>query len=1373
MRSELTQLVIRFALYAVWAVVTPCTIVAQSNPYIVEYTNLSVEHGLSQRFVYCIYQDSRGFMWFGTQNGLNRYDGHQVKIFTKESHGLQHNHIWRIVEDNYQRLWVMYERAGNSRQIDLIDLETWSVQSFDSLFQHTGPPNETVFVIEPKTDGSILVQTNEGSTYELVGPRELELIFSNPSEEKTHVFSIPADPSSILFFETEAASKSLHRFDLETRAADTLAVDLQSIVNVGSLVEKWVLFAIGNEQLLLFDYPTNRFFEENDPHWLWETIRSFVEKEKGRLYEIDIAYDIEHELYWLSLHDQLRALNRNGEIVLDLSEVLRDWLALGIHNLYIDRNNLLWVGTNSGVIKISVTTDRFRVFAKDQDPILPIRGMASISTNFLLFSSETESHVLDLNTGAFRILSEKKPAYAMYWTADSVLNLSHYGVDYNRLSFQQDGTVRYEMQRDRQTSGFVSAYTFFQDHVGDLWIGSGKGLAHIDTSTYQVNMWEEYASCPELQSASVFHAASTSTGAWLATSEGLFHWNSSDGCVATYSKNQAPPFYLPANQIGFIHLDRSNEKYLWLGTRSSGLIRLNIATGDYQHWTRQTGLSDNTIYAIFEDDYEHLWLSSNYGIMQFDKADFSVTPFLVKDGIAHEEFNTSSFLQTDDGRIFFGGLNGITSFHPSDFYQDTVGVYQAPLVLTQYSRFNRQSDQIVDETDLANNGAILTVRPSDLFINFEFALLDFEGSEQHLYSYQIQGLSEGWEVLKQPSLRLYSLPAGTYQLLIQARNSAKGSSGSFLQYELRVLAPLYRRSWFIVLTILALGLLIWAWLQSRIRQEKEVQLRLEQEVAKRTEQIRKDKLTIEAQAERLAQVDQMKSRFFANISHELRTPLTLILTPVSALLDKPGANLDRQEKTVLELVRNNSLKLLRLIRSLLDLSKLDVDKMRVSEEVVHFLPFIRKTIAAFESKAQYEGVEFLLQSHSDEELILQIDTAKVETILHNLLSNAFKFTPSDGTITLAIEELDDSMLIQVQDTGIGIDEKDVAHVFDRYFQSSHSNHRGQGGTGIGLSLSSELAQLLGGTLTVASALGKGSTFRLEFPKKMAPPSTSANVQIAIPEKAADTSSTLIEASSDEAVTEASAHSVLLVEDNYELRLFIKGLLVEQGYQVIAATNGQEALDKMDRREPDLIVSDVMMPIMDGFTFLQHVKQTPKWTKIPFIMLTARAAFKDKMRALQTGVDDYLLKPFEPEELLIRIAKLIQNANERKAFIAAEAETETDTDQLSGNKADTEWLAQFERSIESHLNHPQLSIAFLAEQLSSSERQMYREVKRLTGLTPNHFIRSVRLQRAKSFLEQGAYRSVKEVCHAVGFQKPSYFSQIYRQEFGRLPSAYFD
>ena len=584
-----------------------------------------------------------------------------------------------------------------------------------------------------------------------------------------------------------------------------------------------------------------------------------------------------------------------------------------------------------------------------------------------------------------------------------------------------------------------------------------------------------------------------------------------------------------------------------------------------------------------------------------------------------------------------------------------------------------------------------------------------------------------------------------------------------------------RRNWIIIISILtALILSLIIYFRSR---QLTAQRRLVEEEQKTARELAKVN-------EELTALDQMKTRFFTNISHELRTPVTLISTPISYILKQYGASFRQEVKKSLELAKKNARQLQNLVEELLELSRIDVGKVELSPSSAG-LAYFKGLFSAYESVADHKSISYRFSSNLIEEQAILLDKKRVAKIVNNLISNALKFTPEGGAVDLTVNLLplidrkeQEFLQLIVKDTGRGIPEEDIPLVFDRYFQTKRKDVPTEGGTGIGLAFSRELANLMDGSLRVESEWGKGSTFIFELPVSKADLSDTKvgdydDSNLPSGESVISDTDELAIAAMQSPLAELKP-KLLLVEDNPDMQRLITSILASS-YDCLVANNGKEAWellseDPSNNQNISLIISDVMMPKMDGYSLLEHVKSHKYWRQMPMVMLTARAAEEDKLRALRLGVDDYLVKPFSSEEMLARVANLIQNYEQRQEFKALGIQIEFG----STMSAEQEWLKSLESNcLEAIDKKLSLSASYLSDLMAISERQLLRRIKSLTGLSTKQYIQEIKLQKAKHLLENKVFDTVSEVAYACDFNAPGYFTKVFQKHFGRKPSDYLD
>ena len=559
---------------------------------------------------------------------------------------------------------------------------------------------------------------------------------------------------------------------------------------------------------------------------------------------------------------------------------------------------------------------------------------------------------------------------------------------------------------------------------------------------------------------------------------------------------------------------------------------------------------------------------------------------------------------------------------------------------------------------------------------------------------------------------------------------------------------------------LSLLFLLGLWQAYRSRKQSiRTQDYLQKEVKKRTQKIYEDKILIEQQTEELRALDKMKSRFFANISHELRTPLTLILSPL-----KRVANATKTDPTLFKyttLALNNVAVLQERVNELLDLSKLDQASLKLKEAPHDLIKILHRAAGNFESLIHERGLQFDINVNLGSKFVAEIDEKKIEKIIYNLLYNAVKYTSSGGTITLSAHTNDNGVVISIKDTGEGISEEDLPHIFDRYFQTYNPEKQAEGGTGIGLALVQELSELMGDSVTVLSQIDKGSEFTIHLPLVAFQIEKNTNVNV-IPQDDLDDKKGNLKST-------INVPHLLVVEDNKELREYIADILSEH-YNITTATNGRDAYELLvsPSYRPDIVLSDIMMPEMDGFELLSKIRKNERTRNLPFCFLTAKADTDDRIQALKIGVDDYLIKPFDDRELVARLNNLIDLYNNRLEAIDTTTIKETNLQETQAAITD---IYAIQQKALSELTHSQFSVDFLAQQCGLTRRKLYEILKTETGFSPSHYIRELRLNKARRMLEEDGDTTINQVAKQVGFQKVSYFSALYKKRFGILPSAH--
>lgn len=1374
--------------YLIIAILCFCVYPSSAQKYVLNWAHYGVEEGLSNRDVQDINQDNDGFIWIGTKYGLNRFDGYRFKKFSKEKNGLQSNEINNILKDDQGKLWLIYTGVfffQKAFSIDIFDPTTEKSSPLENTFSDSIPfrQNEVIHSCKKK-DGALAFLT---STKKLV----------TYSKGRFNQFPINIEPTQnvVDFFEDDngfywvlTLFQKFHNDPLfwhlqvfdqrgkQLEESKMQGIDFARIYyDPGAKLVR--LLTAKNREVTPFiiDRKFNRILDSE-----LSPVFSRKKLNNGGLSYLSFVKRFDDHIFIQGLFDNLYCSDIDFERTLPENELER---LSEVTTIFKGRKNKLWIATQFDFFVWDVKRNPFvKLFQNENRDSRAVRGINADAAGNIVAIREygrrplvVKKDSLDLSINNIRgtTLNLKTAGFepgGAYCLAKN--KKGHFlGVrDGNLISFNSVGYVL-QIKEIKAAESQYTPWAMLEDDNGILWMADdfGKILWVSEDSSGEL---------PVLESCNGFcyvywFGKTSDEQIWLATQAGLFVLDpDAKKTRKHYWRGGKGLNHLAADDIR--HFYEDSDQSFWLATGGAGLIHWHPQTGEYKQFTTIDGLSDNTLHAVYADNFGYLWIPSDKGLMRFNKESHQVSLYFESDGITNDEFNRISHFQSPDGYMFFGGIDGVTAFNPADFLGDTLYTDYS-LVLSGFHQFDGGEDRLVDRFNEVRESNTVWIKPTDRFFQMEFSLLDYGNSEKVQYAYKVEGVDENWIVQKEPAVHISGLPYGSHTLSVKGQAQSGKWSEKVLQLNLQVIRPFYLRPWFLAIATLFLLISGPSYYKVRTDQLKKRHAHLENIVRNRTKQLQEDKITIERQALELKELGQLKSRFFANVSHELRTPLSLVIGPVASILKRKK---EGEEARLLQLILNNGKQLQKLINEILDLSKLEAGKLKVIEEPVLLLSFMTEQLAQFKSAATSEKRKLQFQFDLEEGTQILLDKSKFEKILHNYLSNALKFTPSDGLVKVRLSRVENDLLLSVKDNGKGIVEADLEKIFDRFYQSGRQELE-TGGTGIGLSMVKELAQLMGGKVWAESKLGEGSTFYYRFPEK---PAIATLGSVEKGNETNEFTETIIatrpgapieplDQSAAEPPGQGSGATLLIAEDNADLRAYLKFLLKE--FDVHTAENGREALEKLAQLpECQLIISDLMMPVMNGFELLNAVKSADRWWHIPFIMLTAKVNMRAKLKALRIGVDDYLTKPFSEDELLARIRNLLRNYQQRRAFFS------TTTSQLSEeeegqitviNVAQSEWLSKLEDLVDVVMKDTQFNMDWAAQQLHLSQRQFGRRVKMLTGLTPKQYLQEYRLQMAKEYLLNKTFTSIKEVSIAIGLSDADYFSSQFKKRFGVHPS----
>lgn len=840
---------------------------------------------------------------------------------------------------------------------------------------------------------------------------------------------------------------------------------------------------------------------------------------------------------------------------------------------------------------------------------------------------------------------------------------------------------------------------------------------------------------------------------WIPTSDGLWKidWKNQVGTrIGRESGFEAEIFQC---------IYQAESGKLWLGTASNGIYLYDPEANQIEkHITQDQGLAYNSVMSIFPDQQGDIWVGTENGMNLLSPKGEVITAIYDNEGLNDNLFARFDPYVSRDGRILIGNQKGLNIIDPEAIkaqLQQDQG--KKKIFLTELSYYQTDARELVSTRAHAFLESKVYLPAAHRNLTVSFGMSTYVEPNRHNYAYRLAGIDSTWNYLgPQHSLTLASLPAGEYTLQIKGSDFRNNWSANMLEIPIEAEEFFYKTTWFYLLMLLPFLLFGLAWIY-RVRKEN---LRLEATVAARTQQIREDKALIEAQAQQLLELDQAKSRFFTNISHEFRTPLTVIGGMIDQVTTQPDRWLEKGGK----LIKRNAVHLLSLINQILDLRKLESGNLQLNLIQDDVVKLLRYGTESFESWASSKSLDLSFQTELKAQM-MDVDPEKLLQILTNLISNAIKFTPPEGSVTVFLDKSSSAhLIVRVQDTGRGIPAEKLPLIFDRFYQVDDTTTREGEGTGIGLALTQELVRLMGGTIEVQSEAGKGTAFIVHLPITQDAPIQLVSGPQEVPVYPFPTEQT--EADLDPG-SDLRRPSLLIIEDNPDIVSYLFTLLEDQ-YELFSAADGQAGIDAALEQVPDLILTDVMMPHKNGYEVCETLKLDERTSHIPIIMLTAKADQPSRLEGYKRGADAYLAKPFDQEELMIRLKKLLEiRMTLQKRYQSGSLPAETDDPVLQIEDA---FLIKARQLITDHLDDPEYRGDALGQDMGMSRTNFYRKLKALTGHSPSHFIRAVRGDHAKELLLKPDLQ-IAEIAYMTGFSNPAYFNRIFKQLFDLTPGEW--
>lgn len=1319
-------------------------------------SSLTVENGLSQNSVISIAQDSAGFVWLGTRQGLNRYDGHYFKIYKsaqKNSSSISSGEVTSLLTDAKGTLWV-----GTSSGLNRYNEQKDAFSRIKEL------GNSSIEVLYQDDTNNIWIGTLNGLKLLLNKEKNLfkPFLFSpNVKDPINSIYALFKDKHENLWIGTgnglivltnKNGKYQYKKINTSTSLPSSYITSITSDFK-GNI---WLGTANG---LCRFDYSSHTFkvFQhdnKNPKSVIHNDIREINIDNKG--------------LLWIGTQDGLSILNPQNDTFSNYQhdpEINSTISHNSIHSIFTDRNRTTWIGTYFGGVNIIYPiSTRFKIYRNS-------KFVPSISGNVLSSVLEDKEHNLWIGTegGGLNYFNRKTHTFKSYKTnpADSFSISSNLvkimrkegpesdnliiGTHRGGINIFTPSTGKFRHIKNIKDSlgtvGTAEIIALQVDKKGTIWIGTASGLTILK---------KKDGNYPDRTSRSILNRYMHNKGIssifedsqeniWIGTYAGLYRYKPKTTEFTLFRKNETSSNALQSDYINCITENRAKE--ILIGTYFGGLSIYSPKTNTFKTYREKNGLINDNVLGIIEDENRNLWISTANGLSELHPGSGRFRSYTKSDGLAGNEFNARSYFVDSKGEIFLGGINGLTSFYPKDIQLNN---FIAPFVFTGLKLFNQQVDINGQDGLLAeqlNEGKTLTFNHEQNQFTIEFALLNYIKPDKNKYAYKLEGFDRDWTYTSTPSATYTNLPAGKYQFIVKGVNNDGIPGERTASIKIHIHPAIWASWWayllYTLLFVAALFLII-------------------------------RYLFIRALLKRTEDVQKMKLQFFTNVSHEIRTPLTLILGPLESLL-KNTKNLPEINKQVVP-IKQNADRLMRLVTELMDFRKTETGNLKLHVEKQDIIRFTQDIFDSFEHLAKTREIEYSFK-YDGQPIEIWFDKEQMEKVFFNLLSNAFKFTNNNGKIGVLIEEAKKDVRILISDNGIGIPEESQDKLFVDFFQVDTPNFV-HIGSGIGLALSKSIVSAHTGTILIESipeseTTSRNTCFTVLLKKDNSWLDKLEQKPLDLSQYTSSVFSQPVPVPNvlpqEITFSKKRTETILLVEDNHEIRQMLNnsiGLV----YQILEAENGQMGLEIATEHLPDLVISDVVMPVMNGLELCKQLKTDERTSHIPVLLLTARASYPQQVDGLETGADVYVTKPFGIELLMLNIRNLLQSReNIRKKF---SEQPNLKPGETTVNAIDHAFMLKVIQFIEQRMANQDFGVPELAKEVGMSQPILYKKIRAITDLSVNDFIKSIRLKKAAILLEERVH-NISEISFLIGFNDPKYFSREFKKQYGYTPRVYLN
>jgi signal transduction histidine kinase/ligand-binding sensor domain-containing protein/DNA-binding response OmpR family regulator len=1345
----------------------------------INFTSLTTKDGLSSNTVNAIHKDRYGLMWFGTADGLNKFDGTNFTVYrhdAKDNTSIPKNEVLSLYEDKEGRLWIGTSGGG----LSYYDRQLNSFVQYRGDGSWKNAANITAKAFCEDNLGNLWVATYGGirkinlktnqisEPYLRPNPFHAEIVVLCLFQDSRHRMWVGTNKGLFLYNDKKNTFKQFDHNEADRTSLSSSIVKAISEDHKGNL---WFATFDGLN-LLMPDEKSFRVFKSDE--------NSAGSLSNNLVYTVK-PYDNDH--LWIGTEDGLSVLNTKTFKFTALKPNPRNTFSLtnkSVRCIYFDKEGISWVGTfQGGVNKHDNNLVLFNLVKSDpfdkQGLTAPIVSSFSEYNKDRIFVGTDGGglHLFNRGSGLFTHF-DIKPAGARSGNL-SILALQldrtgklWIGTFQNGLFWLDPHSGKYQQFMAGNTRASINQNDIFcikEDSKGNVWVGTnGKGVNVYDPVNHIFNRFSQYPKEKgdlELPLNGFMRsiAEDAAGNVWLGSSgSGIAVFHPGSRTFSVYNKANSD-----LADDGVLTIFHDSHQTTWVGTNGGGMCRYNVRSHRFISYSEKDGLANGIVYKILEDKAGILWLSTDKGISSFNPKTHQFKNFTKHNGLQDGPFVRGAALRLSNGEMFFGGQDGFNYFEPTSLPANRA----IPVVLLTDLKVANNTVVPGDESPLkAQIGVARDIRLAyGQNFSISYVALNYTTPQQNQYSYKLAGFDKEWNYVGNGTTAYYTnLDPGSYVFHVRASNNEGSWNNKETTIKIEVMPPLWRTIYaYAFYLLLSIGLLFYIRNRGIKKIKAEFAVRQEKEHARQLlDQERRE-------AERLHDLDLLKIKFLTNLSHEFRTPISLILAPADKLL---AMQRDDATSGQVNMIRRNAKRLLNLVNQLLDFRKMEEHELKLNLSPGDLIAFIREAADAFKDLSERKKIELLVISEL-ESLSATFDRDKIERVIFNLLSNAFKFTHQGGRITLDLSWSEDgekqqNLCLKIVDTGIGIPDEFHDMIFQRFFQHDSPDSILNQGSGIGLSITKEFVELHGGEITVSSKPGQGSVFTINLPIM---PVNLKIVDTDIP-GAGDIQAGPEDNSEPDfnaAAVQTSIATVLLVEDNDEFRFYLKDNL-KAYYQIVEASHGKEGWQKTLSCHPQLVVSDISMPYMNGIELSKKIKSDKRTSHIPVILLTAISGEKDQISGLESGANDYLTKPFNFEILNAKIKNLlVYNRTLKDAY---SKQIHVVGQEVVIESADAKLLNVIVSYIEEKLNDPELSVEDLSKHVGMSRGSLYHKLLELTGLSPIEYIRSVKLDRAAALLEKSDY-NVAQIAYMTGFGTPSYFSRMFKVKFNQLPSEYMN